>query len=171
MITRRPQLRIGLVVPAVVLRLFLVVLAVGAAFTSISAVPLRVVAIVGAVIGAVLPHTLCGWAPAGVVAVGVLITHPSPSGTAVAVALIHGIHVLASLSLTIPLGSWVSLRALWPSARRFVIVQVLSQAAALLAGLVLVPRSAPGNGWIEVGAAVVLLCAAAAAWREARTEH
>ncbi|WP_282848419.1 hypothetical protein [Microbacterium oxydans] len=53
-----------------------------------------------------------------------------PGRTALAVLLVHAIHVLASLSLALPISSRVALPVLGPSLARFLVIQLLARPAA-----------------------------------------
>ena len=92
-------------------------------------------AAVAVVAGAFAPTIGGAWIAAAIVIGMLLAAEPHPGRTAVAVAAVHLLHVVGSLSLVVPLRARIALTALRPTARRFVIVQIVSQAAGLAATL------------------------------------
>jgi len=146
-------------VPAVLLRVLLVAVT-AAGVMSLVPVPLwRGVAIVAAVIGAVVPRSLAGWLGGGVVGLGMLFADPRPVQTAIAVLVVHAIHVLASLTWTVPALSWISVRALLPTVRRFVSIQLVAQALAFGIAMLVSPVTGAGIAWAALAGAVVLVVA------------
>ncbi|GGD41281.1 hypothetical protein GCM10010915_22780 [Microbacterium faecale] len=113
------------------------------------------VAAVAAVVGAIVPRTMFAWIALAALPVALTLQSPDLGHTCVAVAALHLGHVLATLSGVVSLRSRVALRALIPTARRVLIVQVVAQAAALFAFAI---PAADGRGaaWIApVGALAV----------------
>jgi len=149
-------------VPAVILRVLLVAVTVAGAM-SLVPVPLwRGVAMAAAVIGAVVPRSLAGWIGGAVVGLGMLFANPQPQQTAVAVLVVHAIHVLASLTWTVPALSWTSVRALLPTLRRFVVIQLVAQTLAFGIAMISTPDQGAGIAWAAVVGAAVLVAAVGA---------
>jgi len=111
-------------------------------------------------LGAVLPQSLAAWGGAACIALGIGLSEPSGWRTALALLLIHFVHVLASACLVIPVLSRVHPRALLPTLKRFLLVEVIAQPLALL--VVLLPVVGDGGvAWLApVGAVVVIGLAA-----------
>ncbi len=144
-------------IPAALLRAMSVLVIAVAAGLLIGYPLWQGVAVVAALIGAVLPRTLATWIAAACLPFGMLFAEPSPVRTAIAVAVVHLVHVIGSLSLTVPLRSWVSPRALLPSLRRYAAIQVLAQSVVLGVEVLLGGLSAGPIPWAApVGAAVLL---------------
>lgn len=113
------------------------------------------VAAVAAVVGAIVPRTMFAWIALAVIPVALILQPSDLPRTCVAIAALHLGHVLATLSGVVSLRSRVALRALVPTARRVVIVQLVAQAAAVLSFAI---PAADGRGaaWIApVGALAV----------------
>ncbi|GGO61050.1 hypothetical protein GCM10010910_07940 [Microbacterium nanhaiense] len=156
---RRDQIVIGPAVSGVVLRAAAVAVAAGAAAALQPAPFWQVTLVLVAVAGAVLPRSGMAWVALLVLPVALLAGEVSPWRTAVAIAAVHALHVLASLALAIPARSRVALAALRPTAARWLGVQLVSQ---LVAAAVLVMPRAVGAGiaWAApVGALAVALLA------------
>lgn len=146
-------------VPAVLLRVLLVAVTAAGAF-SLVPVPLwRGAAIVAAVIGAIVPRALAGWIGGAVVGLGMLFADAHPAQTAIAVLVVHAIHVLASLTWTVPASSWISVRALLPTVRRFVAIQLVAQALAFGIAMATTPEQGAGMAWAALAGAAVLIVA------------
>jgi len=156
--TRRPHtFRVRGGVPAVLLRVLLVAVTVAGAM-SLVPVPLwRGVAIAAAMIGAVVPRSLAGWIGGAVVGLGMLFADPEPARTAIAVLVVQAIHVLASLTWTVPALSWISVRALLPTLRRFVAIQLVAQLLAFGIALLTTPEEGAGIAWAALAGAAVLV--------------
>lgn len=93
----------------------------------------------------------------GALLVAALMSDPAPARTAALVFAVHAIVVTTALATWIPLRSRVVLRALAPSAARFLWMQGAAQLVALGVGR-LVPETGPGLPVFAVlGATVVLL--------------
>lgn len=144
-------------VPAVLVRLLLVtVTAVGA--MALVPVPLwSGVAIAAAVIGAVVPRSLAGWIGGACVGLGMLFADPHAAHTAIAVLVVHAIHLLASLSWTVPALSWISLRALVPTFGRFAVIQLVAQPLAFGVAMLTSPVEGAGIAWAALAGAAVLI--------------
>lgn len=144
-------------VPAVLLRVLLVAVTAAGAMALVPVPLWRGVAITAAVIGAVVPRSLAGWIGGAAVGLGMLFADPAPAQTAIAVLVVHGIHVLASLTWTVPARSWISMRALLPSARRFAAIQVVAQALAFGIAMLTTPEEGAGIAWAALAGAAVLV--------------
>ncbi|MCT1478075.1 hypothetical protein [Microbacterium sp. p3-SID336] len=148
--------RVGAALPGAVLRLAVVAVTLVGALT-LQPYPLwQGVAVAAAVVAAVLPQSLAAWVGAACLPFGVILSEPAPGRTALAVLLVHAIHVLGSLSLTVPALSWVALRVLVPTLGRFVVVQLVAQ-SVVLGAWALTQRSGDGGPWIAPVAAAGLL--------------
>ncbi|MGN6219328.1 MAG: hypothetical protein ACTHNQ_07485 [Microbacterium sp.] len=145
--------------PAVLLRVLLVAVTAAGAMAVVPVPLWRGIAITAAVIGAVVPRSLAGWIGGAVVGLGMLFADPTPAHTAIAVLAVHAIHVLASLTWTVPAWSWISVRALWPTARRFIAIQVVAQALAFGIGALTTREEGAGIAWAALAGAVVLVVA------------
>lgn len=156
---RRDALDIGPAVHGTVPRVALVAV-VGVAVLLLQP-PLfwQAVAGIAAVVGGVLPRTMTGWLALAVVPLALVMQPVDLARTMIAVALIHAGHVLATLVLTVPARSRIALAALRPTALRFLGVQAIAQAVAVVA--VILP-TADGRGipWAApIGAVAVALVA------------
>ncbi|PRB12228.1 hypothetical protein [Microbacterium sp. MYb62] len=160
--------RVGGAVPGITVRL-LVVVVVWAGVVVLNPFPLwRVVAVIAALVAVFLPRSLAAWAGAGCLVFGVILTDPAPERTALAVLLVPAIHVLASLSLVIPISSRLALAALGPSLMRFLVIQLLAQPVVFAVWL-LAPSSVDrGASWLAPLAAAALLLGVLLALRAAR---
>ncbi|MDR2998868.1 MAG: hypothetical protein LBU78_12215 [Microbacterium sp.] len=160
--------RVPASVPGAVVRLALVAVAVAAAFTVIPLPMWRGIAIVAAVASVFVPRTMVGWVAAVSIAIGLFVSEPSPARTALAVLLVHAVHVLAGIGLTISLRSQVALRALLPSARRFAVIQLIAQPIAFGGSLLVSGASGAAIAWLAPLGAVMLLGGVAFALRALR---
>lgn len=162
------SLRTGVSLPGVTLRLLVVAL-VWVGVVVLNPFPLwQGVAVVAALVAVVIPRALTAWVAAACVPFGVILTEPSPQRTALAVLLVHAIHVLAALSLVVPLTSRLSPAALIPSAQRFVVVQLIAQPIVFGAFLLAPGVAGRGIAWLAPAAAVALLGGVVIAVRAAR---
>lgn len=112
-----------------------------------------------ALVGALSPHTFGTWMAAASLPLGMLFSDVDAGRASLAVLAVSLLHVLGTLSQQIRMRARVVLRALMPSVKRLVAVQVPTQALMLLV-LVLVPAaSGQGQAWVAMlgGAAVVLI--------------
>lgn len=154
------SVRVPAAVPGIVLRLLVVVLVAAGAATAAPYPLWRYAALILAAVSVVVPRSMTAWLAAAVLPIGMLANEPSPGRTAAVLLLVHGIHVLASLSLTVPAHSRLAVRALLPTLMRFAVIQAVAQPIAFGAvGL------AGGTGWHAPWAAVAgaaLLLAGAA---------
>lgn len=125
----------------------------------------RGVAVVAAVVAVVVPRTMAAWLAAACLPFGILVTEPSPARTALALLLVHAIHVLGALSLAIPLTSRIALRALRPSVLRFAVVQLIAQPVVFGVWLLAQGASARQLSWLAPIAAGLLLVGVAVALR------
>ena len=157
---RRPHVfRVRGGAPAVLLRVLLVAVTAAGAM-SLVPVPLwRGVAITAAVVGAVVPRSLAGWVGGACVGLGMLFAEPHPALTALGVLIVHAIHVLASLSWTVPARSWISVRALVPGARRFAVIQLVAQPLAIGIAVLTAPEQGEGIAWAALAGAAVVVAA------------
>ena len=124
---RLRSFRVRAAVPGIVVRLLVVGIAWGGALVLVPFPLWQGVAVIASVLAVVLPRSLAAWLAAACLVFGVLLTDPDPGRSALAVLLVHAIHVLASLSLVIPISSRVALPVLGPSLARFLVIQLLAQ--------------------------------------------
>ncbi|WP_152926230.1 hypothetical protein [Microbacterium sp. GCS4] len=165
---RAQSFRVPAAIPGIVPRLLVV------AFVAVGALVLmpfplwQGIAIVLAVASVLLPVSMAAWGAAACLPFGVLLGEPSIARTALAVLLVHAIHVCAGLSLVIPVRSRLSLRVLGASLRRLAVIQLISQPLAL--GIALLSgRGLPtGVGWVAPIAAAALVLGIAFALRSLR---
>lgn len=149
--------RVGGAVPGITIRLLIVAIVWGGVVVLIPVPLWQAVAVVAALVAVVLPRSLAAWAAAGCLVFGVILTDPAPERTALAVLLVPAIHVLASLSLVVPLSSRLALAVLWPSLARFVVIQLLAQPVVLGVWLLAPSQVDRGAAWLAPLAAVALL--------------
>ena len=155
-------------VPGLVIRLLIVAVVWGGAI-QLNPFPLwQGIALVASLIAFVVPRSLAAWLGAACLVFGVLLTDPAPERTALAVLLVHAIHVLGSLALAIPLSSRVALAVLVPSATRFLVVQLIAQPLVLGVWLLAPADVDHGPAWLAPAAAVALLLGVVLALRAAR---
>lgn len=110
-----------------------------------------------AVLGALLPTSLAAWGAALVIGLAQL-THPATLTdwrVYAAVAVVHALHVVAGWTLVLPVRGRLRPRVLWPSLRRWLVIQVPAQAAVAgaLALQMLPVRPAVPAGAMAVAAA------------------
>jgi hypothetical protein len=162
------RIRVPGAVPGITIRLLLVgAVGIGAVML-VPFVLWQGIAVVAALVAAAVPRTLAAWAAAACLPFGVILTEPSPARTALALLLVHAIHVLASLSLVVPLMSRLALRVLRPTLVRFVIVQLLSQ-PLVFAMWLLAPNGVDrGAAWLAPVAAAFLVVGVLLALRAAK---
>ncbi|REJ04584.1 hypothetical protein DY023_14175 [Microbacterium bovistercoris] len=144
-------------VPGVVVRIVLVAIVTAGAFALIPVPLWRWIAIVAALASVIAPRSMVAWVAAGCLPVGMLLTDPSPARTALAVLLVHAIHVLAGIGLTVPLRSQLALRALLPSARRFAVIELIAQPIAFGGALLVGGSTGVAIAWLAPLGAVLLL--------------
>ncbi|MEJ1086833.1 hypothetical protein WDU99_00700 [Microbacterium sp. Mu-80] len=128
---RTDRVEIGAGVPGLALLALAVLIAVGAGMLLDPPIGWLIVIAVAAVLGAALPHLGGLWVAAGAIVVVLAIEPAHPWRTAVAIAAVHLLHVLASLLMVIPPRARVALRALRPTGIRFIVFQAAGQLAAL----------------------------------------
>ncbi|QYM63037.1 hypothetical protein [Microbacterium sp. Se5.02b] len=87
-----------------------------------------------------------------------ILTEPAPGRTAIAVLLVHAVHILASLSLVVPMASRLALQGLRPTLMRFAVIQALSQPLVFAAWLLAPSGVDRGIAWLAPAAAALLLC-------------
>ncbi|MFE6994449.1 hypothetical protein ACFVAE_00660 [Microbacterium sp. NPDC057659] len=166
---RRPHMfQVPASVPGTIVRLALVAVTVAAAFTVIPLPMWRGIAILAAVASVLVPRTMVGWVAAAGVPIGLFVTEPSPTRTALAVLFVHAIHVLAGIGLTISLRSQVALRALLPSARRFAVIQLIAQPIAFGGSVLVAGAAGTAIAWLAPLGAVMLLAGVMFALRALR---
>jgi hypothetical protein len=168
MSTRTHRLRVPWGVPGILPRLVVIAL-VAVGVSVLVPFPLwRAVALAAALVAVVVPRTLAAWAAAACIPIGMLLTEPLPGRTALAMLLVHAIHLLASLSLTIPVSSRLSMRALLPALGRFAAVQLIAQPLAYGAQLLTDGGRLQDAGWLAPVAAGALLLGLVLALRALR---
>jgi hypothetical protein len=157
MSARMHSFRVPAAIPGVVPRL-LVVVFVAVGVLVLMPFPLwQGIAVVAALVAVFLPVSMAAWGAAACLPFGVVLTEPSIARTALAVLLVHAIHVCAGLSLVIPARSRMSLRVLLPTLRRFAVIQVIAQPLALGVPL-LSGRGLPTDvAWVAPVAAALLV--------------
>ncbi|WP_217184283.1 hypothetical protein [Streptomyces sp. AC495_CC817] len=162
--SRTHQLSVPGAVPGVVPRLAVVALVSVGAFALLPFPLWQGAAVVLACVAVIAPRTSAAWVGAASLPLGVLVGEPDLARTALALLLVHAIHVLASVSLVVPLRSRLRVRALLPALRRFAVVQLVAQPLAfgvqILAGGSLVESLGGANaglGWLAPVAAAALL--------------
>jgi hypothetical protein len=162
------RVRVPGAVPGITVRLLLV----GAVWIgAVTLVPFPLwqgIAVVAAVVAVVIPRTLAAWAAAACLPFGVLVTDPSPGRTALALLLVHAIHILASLSLVLPMMSRLAPRVLRPTLLRFVVIQLLSQPLVFAMWLLAPGGVDRGTAWLAPIAAAALVGGVLLALRAAK---
>ncbi|MCK2027636.1 hypothetical protein KZC56_15140 [Microbacterium sp. SSW1-47] len=155
---------VGAWVPGVTLRVLTVALVLLGVLVLHPTPFWRGVAVVAALVGAVLPRSLATWVGAACLPFGLLLSEPAPERTAVALVLVHAIHILAALSLTVPAAARLTLRSLRPTAVRFVVIQLVAQSIALGVWAVSPGQVERGAAWLAPAAASLLLVVVVVAW-------
>lgn len=159
--TRREQLAIGAAVPGAVLPVAAALVSVvGAALIGMPTMWVAVIA-AAALLGSVVRMIGGAWIAAALVMAGLVAADAAPWRTAVVILVVHLLQVLGSLMLVVPLTALLALRALAPTAVRFLLVQLVCQAVGLLASLLPARSGLPAAG--IVGSAAALLFAVIAA--------
>lgn len=154
---RRARLDIGPAIPGWALRAAIVLVAVAAAWGMEAPTGWMVALAAVAALGAVSAHTGGAWMAAGMLALLLLLLPFDHGRAAITVAAVHLLHVLAALTLVVRMRTRIAWRALAPTVRRFVLIQLIAQ--SLLACVLLVPTGG-GAPWAAiVGALTVLLLA------------
>jgi hypothetical protein len=130
---RAPFPEIGVRVPLVALRATIAVLGAALSLVELQGFWLVVGFILSA--GAALaPRFLSAWLLILVLGVSIFWQTPSPENWRFYIVLagIHLVHVLAAQALSVPVTAWLQLRVLVRPLRRYVVIQVISQALAVL---------------------------------------
>ena len=159
---RTHEMRVTAAIPAVVLRALTALIGIAGVIALNGYAPWQMIGAVAFVVGAVLPRSLATWAGAAVIVLGIALDEPSPWRTALALLILHLVHVLGSVCMAVPFASRMHPRMLLPTLRRFVGVQLIAQPVALL--VVVMPTVgddgvawlAPVGGVIVAGLAVLL---------------
>jgi hypothetical protein len=143
-------------VPALAVRVTLVVVALALSVVDYGLNGWLAIAICLAVGAAWAPEYLLGWALILFLALGRLGHHAALTWQfLVLLAGVHVLHVLAMLTLGMPPLSWVQPRALVAPLIRFVSIQVPTQALAVVALLLLAPN-ASGHRPLTIGPLAVI---------------
>ncbi len=143
-------------VPALAVRVTLVVVALALCLVDYGLNGWLAIAICLAVGAAWAPESLLGWALILFLALGRFAHHPALTWQfVVLLAGVHLLHVLAMLTLEMPLRSWVQPTVFVAPLIRFVSIQVPTQALAVVALLLLAP-SANGHRPLTVGPVAVI---------------
>lgn len=153
----RRSFRVRGAVLGIIVRLLIVAIVWGGAVVLVPFPLWQGVAVFAATLAVVLPRSLAAWVGAACLVFGVLLTEPDPGRTALAVLLVPAIHVLASLSLVIPISSRVALVVLGPSVARYLIIQLLAQPVVFGVWLLAPSNVTHGAVWIAPAAAVALV--------------
>lgn len=158
---------IGARVPGWVLRVLVGIVGIS---LCISQLPVDVggfwlwVGIVVTIVAVLAPATPAAWVLMVMLGISLLTCDPSPVDARIYI-LIAGIHLLqlfASYARVVPLRSWIQLRSLAAPLRRYVLVQVPVQCAAVVTLIAFAPRTGehpvevPALG-IVAGVALILL--------------
>lgn len=147
----------GPAIPAVLLRVGLALLGVLALVLTDLAL-WRVLLVVAGLAAAAAPRSFLPWVLILLVPVGLLSEPTSLTHACLAVLIVHAAHVLGSLAFVIGPRGWITLRALRPTALRFVAIQLISQAFVVLAVTWLHPVRGTSVAWFAVlGAGAVVL--------------
>ena len=153
---------VGLHIPGWALRGAFFAVAVTLGIVEGTSVFWSAVVVVLAAAALVVPRWMTAWVMLVVLAGTVLTRHPDPLDwhPYALVAGVHAAHVLASWMLVAPPRSRVQLRALAPSARRFVAIQVPTQllvvATLWLAAATTPPGALPAIAVVAAGALAAL---------------
>ncbi|MDT0157487.1 hypothetical protein Q9R19_07625 [Microbacterium sp. ARD32] len=158
--SRDDVLRIGAAVPGAVLPAASLLIAVGGGMLIGAATGWLAMLGAACLLSAFVRAIGGPWLSIAVLVVVLTTSEPAGWRTAVVVLAVHLLHVLGSLALTIPLRARVALRALQPTARRFVVVQLIAQAVGALTWLVPEGRTVPA-AVIGASLAVVVLAVGA----------
>jgi hypothetical protein len=155
-VRRDDTLRIGPAVPGAVLPLLLIVIAVTAGFALQVPIGWVVASGVSAALSGFARMAAGPWLAAAILVVMMLAAEPTLWRTAVVILAVHLLHVLGSLALVVPLRSRVALRALRPTAIRFLLVELVAQAVGAGATLLPVIGGLPIAGLAAAAAVLVL---------------
>lgn len=156
------DLRAGARVPALAVNAALVIAGIGLTDAVYGVNGWLVLAGALCVGAAVAPQTLCSWALILFLTAGQLAYHHDTLSWRLPVLLagIHLIHVLAMLTLELPRRSWLQPAVLLAPLRRFVAIQLPSQALAVVVLLLLAPGASghrPSVGAFSAVGAVALV--------------
>lgn len=146
----------GAAVSWLALRVSLVVVVGAGAVALTPLVGWSVTAVLLGVLAVVLPQSFAAWGSVACFVIGMLIAGPDPGRAMIAVLAVHLIHILTTLILVVPVRARIVLRALRPTALRFLVVQAIAQPLTLLVML----GSARGTveaPWIVVAGAAALV--------------
>ena len=127
--------RIGFTVPGWSIRALFAAIALGLCLVEAAPGFWLSVSILLAAAAVVVPRWLTAWFLIGVLAFTVLLVPTATIGVRalLLVAGLHALHLCGSWMLVVPATALVQPRALWPSARRFLIIQLPVQAATVVA--------------------------------------
>lgn len=160
--------RVRAAVPGITVRLLIVALVWAGAVALVPFLLWQAVAVIAAVAAVILPRSLAAWFAAACLVFGMILDEPAPERTALAVLLVPAIHVLASLSLVIPISSRLAVAALLPTFRRFLVIQLLAQPVVFGMWLLLPSGIDSGAAWMAPLAAIMLLLGVVLAVRAVR---
>lgn len=160
--------RVRAAVPGITFRLLVLAIVWGGAVMLVPFPLWQGVAVTAALLAVVIPRSLAAWFGAACLVFGVLLTDPDPARTALAVLLVPAIHVLAALSLVIPMSSRVALAVLGPSLARFLIMQLLAQPVVFGVWLLAPSNIDHGIVWLAPLAAAALVLGVLLALRAIR---
>ena len=122
----------GAAVSWLVLRAALVVVVLVGAFSLTPLIGWSIAASALGVLAVILPQSFAAWGSVACFVIGMLIAGPDPGPTMIAVLVVHLVHVLTTLILVVPVGARIVLRALRPTALRFLAVQAAAQPLTFL---------------------------------------
>jgi hypothetical protein len=153
----------GAAVSWLVLRAALVVVVLVGAFSLTPLIGWSIAASALGVLAVILPQSFAAWGSVACFVIGMLIAGPDPGRTMIAVLVVHLVHVLTTLILVVPVGARIVLRALRPTALRFLAVQAAAQPLTFLVmlgsarGIVDAPWAVVAGAGALVALAVVLI--------------
>ncbi|MFK4789791.1 hypothetical protein [Microbacterium sp. ZW T5_56] len=154
------RVQVGPAVPVVALRAALLLILCAAAWWMSAEPVLGWLVAATAVAGAVLPRSLGTWIALGFLIASNLLVAADSVRTAVLIVVISITHGFGSLVLVTPWRARITVRALRPTLRRILLIQIVTQPVALFIGLVPVIRT---TGAVPLAAVVSVLGAAALA--------
>lgn len=127
---RREQIVVAHAIPGWAFRVTALAATVLGVATVVPVIWWQAAAVVAAVCGAIWPRTMLAWVGAVVMPIGLSLQDLDPVRTAVAVLVVHLVHVCASWSMSVPARAAVAPAALAPSGRRFLAMQAIGQVLA-----------------------------------------
>ncbi|WP_194419871.1 hypothetical protein [Microbacterium abyssi] len=149
------RIRTGPAIPGPLLHALLPTTAALAALMLVPILGWQLAVVGTALLGTLFPQTLGGWLSIACLAVGMLLGTPTIWSASAAVLLVHLMQVLSSLLPVVPWRGRVLVRALGPTIRRLLGVQLIAQPITLIMMLVRESDGVAVHGAAIVGAAAV----------------